>query len=262
MSVYAKELRLGILSWCLWTIAVLLMMSICLVLFPLIEGQEDKLADSMSDLEVLAAVLGMDKLNIGELMGFYGIECRIILGLGGGFSAALAGASILEAEERDHTAGFLFTHPVGRVSVLTQKLFALITQIVAMNAVVVGGDMLAAHFIKVEFQMHQFLLLHGAYLAMQLEIAGICFGISAFIRKGSTGIGMGLALLFYSMDIAYSITEKAAPLRHVTPYAYCIAGDILMESELDVELMGIGMAAALVCVVIGYVKYVRKDLAV
>jgi ABC-2 type transport system permease protein len=50
---------------------------------------------------------GMDKLNFGEFMGYFGIECGNVLGLGGALFAALAGISALAKEEKDRTAEFL-----------------------------------------------------------------------------------------------------------------------------------------------------------
>ena len=35
-----------------------------------------------------------------------------------------------------------------------------------------------------------------AYFFLQVELAGICFGISAFLRRGSIGIGLGIATAY------------------------------------------------------------------
>ena len=42
----------------------------------------------------------------------------------------------------------------------------------------------------------EILLLHLAYSLLQIEIASICFGISAFLRKGSLGVGLVLRSYF------------------------------------------------------------------
>ena len=44
-------------------------------------------------------------------------------------------------------------------------------------------------------------LLHLAYYLLQLELAAICFGISAFMRRGSVGAGLGVAALMYFVNI-------------------------------------------------------------
>ena len=89
-----------------------------------------------------------------------------------------------EAEEGNDTADFLRTFPISRAAVLTQKLFALFTQVIALNAVVMGAGLLTTGILNNTLDMRCFILLHIKYLIMQLEVSGICFGISAFIKMG------------------------------------------------------------------------------
>ena len=261
MTIYIKELKQSFKSLCIWTASIAFMMLVCILLFPEMKGEMDSVSDVFANMGGFTAAFGMDKLNFGELMGFYGIECGNVLGIGGGFFAALAGVSALANEEKERTAEFLLTHPVSRISVVTQKLFAVIIQIVAMNAIVVATSVACAAAIGEQFQMKEFLLLHIAYLIMQLEIACICFCISAFIRRGSIGIGLGLALGLYFMNIVCNISEQAEFLKYITPYAYSDASNIISESKLEVNLIIIGAAIAAVGIVVAYIKYTEKDIA-
>ncbi len=85
-------------------------------------------------------------------------------------------------------------------------------------------------------------------MLMQFEIAGICFGISAFLRKSGLGIGIGIACLMYFLNIIANISEDARFLKYVTPFGYTegyvIPGMIIMV---------IGIIAA-------YIKYTKKDI--
>ncbi len=261
MTIYRKELKQAAKSWSIWTCAIAFMMLICVLMFPEMKNEMDSVSDVFANMGGFTAAFGMDKLSFGELMGFYGIECGNILGIGGGFFAALAGISLLANEEKERTAEFLLTHPVSRTSVLTQKLLSVITQIITMNAVIIAVSLLSAALIGEEFKLQEFFLLHIAYLIMQLEIACICFGISAFIRRGSIGIGLGLALALYFMNIICNISEQASFLKYITPYAYSDASKIISEAKLEPGLIGIGCGIAAAGVVIGYLKYTGKDIA-
>lgn len=261
MTIYIKELRQSLKSFCIWTAAIAFMMLVCVLMFPEMKSEMDSVSDMFANMGSFTAAFGMDKLNYGELMGFYGIECGNVLGIGGGFFAALAGISILANEERERTAEFLLTHPVSRYSVITQKLLSVITQVVLMNIAVSGVSAAAAAIIGEEFQMKEFVLLHAAYLIMQLEISCICFGISAFVKRGSIGIGLGLALVLYFMNIVSNISDKAEFLRYITPYAYSDASSIISESQLEMNLIIIGLAISVAGVVTAYLKYNKKDIA-
>lgn len=261
MTIYIKELKQAGKSWCIWTCSIAFMMLICIMMFPEMKNEMDSVTDVFANMGGFTVAFGMDKLSFGELMGFYGIECGNIIGIGGGFFAALAGIAVLANEEKERTAEFLLTHPVSRCSVLTQKLLSVLTQIIGMNVIVAGVSLITTAAIGEELAMEEFWLLHLAYLLMQLEIGCICFGISAFIKRGSIGIGLGLALALYFMNIICNISEQAEALKYITPYAYAEASNIISESEIDFGLVGIGMAFALAGIVVGYFKYARKDIA-
>ena len=181
MTIYIKELKQSFKSLCIWTASIGFMMLVCILLFPQMKSEMDSVSSIFANMGGFTAAFGMDKLSFGEIMGFYGVECGNVLGIGGGFFAALTGISALAKEEKEHTAEFLLTHPVSRFSVVTQKLLSVLTQIVILNLVVVGVSLISTATIGENPAMKQFILLHTAYLIMQIEIACICFGISAFI---------------------------------------------------------------------------------
>lgn len=260
MTIYKKELKQSIKSFCIWTASIAFMVLICIMIFPEMKNEMDSMSDFFSNMGSFTTAFGMDKLNFGDLMGFYGIESGNIIGLGGGFFAALIGISALAKEEREHTAEFLLTHPVSRASVVLQKLLSVITQLMIMNLAVVLTSLLSAKIINESFQMKEFLLLHAAFLIMQIEIACICFGISAFLRHGSIGIGLGIALALYFANIICNISEQAEFLRYITPYAYAEPSNILTEATLDIKLLIPGILYAITGIILAYIKYTKKDI--
>lgn len=261
MTIYIKELKQSFKSLCIWTASIAFMMLVCVLLFPEMKGEMDSVSSIFANMGGFTAAFGMDKLSFGQLMGFYGIECGNVLGIGGGFFAALAGISVLANEEKERTAEFLLTHPISRISVIAQKLLSVLTQVIVLNLVVVGVSLISAAAIDESFEMKEFMLLHIAYLIMQLEISCICFGISAFIRRGSIGIGLGLALAFYFMNLVCNMTEQAEFLRYITPYAYAEASNIISEGKLDTLLIVIGIIIAVIGAAVGFIRYSKKDIA-
>ena len=111
MTILKQELKRGKLSLLIWTLSIGFMVLICMMMFPEMKGKTDSVSDMFSSMGSFTAAFGMDKISLGEIMGFYGIECGNILGLGGAFFAGLLGISALANEEKNHTAEFLLTHP-------------------------------------------------------------------------------------------------------------------------------------------------------
>ena len=195
------------------------------------------------------------------MIGYYSVECGNILGLGGAFFASLAGVSILSKEEKEKTAEFLLTHPVSRARVVTEKLAALAIQITAMNLILLAFSLLSIQLIGERIPLKEVLLLHGAFYLLQLELAGICFGLSAFLRRGSVGIGIGLAAMMYFLNLIANLTDRARFLKYLTPFGYCEGADILEKGRLNIGFCLTGMLFACAGIAAAYWQYVRKDIA-
>ena len=120
MAIYHKEMKQSLKSLCIWTASIASMMLLCILLFPEMKSEMNSVSNIFANMGGFTAAFGMDKLSFGTIMGFYGIECGNIMGLGGGFFAALIGITALANDEKEHTAEVLLPHPVSRCSVVTQ----------------------------------------------------------------------------------------------------------------------------------------------
>ena len=179
MTIVKHELRQGKTTLLIWTAAIAFLLMICIFIFPEIQGDMDTMGALFGSMGSFTAAFGMDRLNFGTLIGFYAVECGNILGLGGAFFASLTGVSILSKEEKDRTAEFLLTHPVSRVRVVTEKLAALLIQITAMDLMILALSLVSMRLIGESIPWKEVMLMHGAYFLLQLELAGVCFGIPA-----------------------------------------------------------------------------------
>ena len=208
-----------------------------------------------------SAAFGMDKINFGEFIGFFGVECGNVLGLGGAFFAALTGISALSKEEREHTAEFLLTHPVSRQSVIAQKLVSVIAQIAVLNAAAIAITVLSTIIIGEEPDIKPLALIFAAHLIMQLETAVICFGISAFIGRGGLGLGLGLAAAFYFLNIIANLTESAEFLKYITPFGYTDSADIIANGQIEIKYLAVGTVFTVIGTGAAFGKYGRKDIS-
>ena len=102
--------------------------------------------------------------------------------------------------------------------------------------------------------------MHLAYYLLQLELAGVCFGISAFLRHSSMGIGLGIAIITYFMNLIANLTDSTEFLKYITPFGYCEGADIIEEGSLDITLVAIGAAIGICGIIAAYLKYAKKDI--
>ena len=260
MTVFRKELRAGAVSFLVWSAAVGGLMAVCVGMYPSFAGSMDDMSALFAGMGDFSAAFGLDKLQFGTILGFYGTECGNILGLGGAFYAALTAMGMLAGEEGSHTAEFLLTHPVSRLRVAGEKLAALAVLVVALNLVCLACGAGGILLIGEDADWGGLLRYHGALLLMQLEVGGLCFGLSALLRRGGLGLAMGLAGLLYFAGLLVNLDQGLDWLRFVTPYYYADAARVFAgEGLAGPVLAGCGLGA--LGAGFGLWWYRRKDIA-
>lgn len=244
----------------IWSVVIGGMLMLCLLLYPELGKEAKAMEEVVKNMGGFTAAFGMDRLSYGDLMGFYGIYGGCMLGIGGIFFSAVLGTGMLAKEEKEHTAEFLLTHPAGRGKVFAEKFAAMLAQMLMLNLFVILFSIVSFGIIGEKPDWETFLLFHAAQVLMQLEILCICYGVSAFLKRGSVSVGIGAAALLYFLGVFGNITEKAEAVRYITPYAYADAADIIPDAALDGKLIALGMAYAVMGIGIGYRHYIRKDI--
>ena len=260
MTLIKHEIKQGKISFMIWTASIGVLMMICIFLFPEMKSQMEDVSDVFSSMGSFTEAFGMDRLNFGTLIGFYAVECGNILGLGGAYYASLCAVGILGKEEKDRTAEFLLTHPVSRGRIVTGKLFAVFGQIMAMNLIIYALSTGSIAAIGEKIPWKELNLLHFTYFLLQMELAGICFGISAFLRKGGVGVGLGIAAMMYFLNLVANIAGTAEFLKYLTPFGYAEGADLVANGAPDGGMTAVGLVFGAAGVILAYLEYCRKDI--
>ena len=260
MTIFFHELKRSRVSLLIWSGAVAFMLGVCVLIYPEMKTQMGDISAMFANMGSFSAAFGMDKINFGSFIGFFGVECGNVLGLGGALFASIVGISALAKEEKEHTAEFLLTHPVSREKVLTEKLLAVFAQIIIFNLVSVLVTVISIFIVGESADTKTMLLLFLAYFIMQIEIAAVTFGISAFLKGNGLGIGLGFAILLYFLNIISNLTEAAKILKYITPFGYTDGADIIANSSIEVKYLAVGISFAVLGILVAFLKYRKKDI--
>ena len=95
MTILKKELKASLISLIIWSVALSFMLGVCIIIYPEMSKQMGEISEMFADMRAFSSAFGMDSLNFGEFMGYFGIECGNTLGLGGAIFAAIP----IEADE-------------------------------------------------------------------------------------------------------------------------------------------------------------------
>lgn len=261
MTLLFHELRKNRISLLIWTAAITFMLGVTIVIFPEMAGQMGEMENMFAEMGAFTEAFGMDRINFGEFIGYFGIECGNVLGMGGAFFAAVVGIVALSSEESHNTAEFLLSHPISRAKIVGLKLLSVIMQIVVLNLVVIGIVVLLTAVIIDNPPYKTMLLIFLAYFILQLQIAFICFGASAFIKSNAIGLGIGVGFMFYMTNILSNITDDLKLLKYLTPFAYTDSADIITNNHLTYKYLFVGIAFAALGIALAFIKYTKKDIA-
>lgn len=261
MTLFLHEIKRNKLSLIIWSAALAWMLGICVIIYPEMQTQMGDLGAMFSDMGAFSDAFGMDMLNFGEFMGYFGVEIGNSLGLGGALLAGIVGITALSKEERDGTAELLLTMPVSRTRIVAEKLLFSAFHILVVNLACVIVSVAGILAIDVDADAGKIALIFLANFIMQLEIMAITFGISAFLTKGAMGIGIGISFGLYFLNILANLAEEIEFVGKITPFGYANSGYIIEHGKIEILPLIIGILLSALGIAVAFEKYTKKDIS-
>lgn len=259
--IIKHELKANLKSFLIWTIIIAGMDFCFMLMYPSLQDSMIEATKVYANMGTFTTAFGMDRLSMAEPLGFYGVYVGAILSLGGALFSAIVGTGIVSKEEGGHTSEFLYTLPYSRINIVLQKVVAVFIVILAFDVVNLLLGLLSFPLINAEFGLKEILLYHLAQFMMHFEIAAIGILLSAFTKKINIGIGLGIALLLYFLDMMSRVLEQLKFAKYFTPFYYANAADVMVHRGIEQPLVWIGVGTTLICILLGIWYYNKRDLA-
>lgn len=260
-TIYKREMMSYVKTFLIWVICVAGMGFGCILLYSTMQADMEEMAEGFASMGAFADAFGMSTLSIGTLTGFYATEVGTIHGLGGCMFAAIVSTVMLSKEEDGHTGEFLLSLPVSRGKVIWAKWLAVMSLVILFNvisALVYAGGFGILHE---EIPVREFLLFHSFQTILDLEVSAICFAVSSFMKRNKLGVGLGMVLVLYAVDMIARVVPDIEKVRCISPFSYANAAELMSGEDIYGAGLAIGIPVLLVCVVLAYVTYVRRDIA-
>lgn len=260
-TIYKQEIKNYIKTLLIWGIAVGGMGFCCIMLFSSVKESMGEMAESFASMGAFSDAFGMSQLSIATLEGFFATEVGTIHALGGAMFAAVIGTVMLSKEEDGHTSEFLFSLPITRGRVIIAKGCAVTSLIFLFNVLCIFFYLFGIFLLGEEMAMNKFFLYQGMQLFMHLEIAAICYAVSAFMKKNKLGTGLGIVLLFYVYDLMARVIPDLSDYKVISPFSSANAADIFSSGQIEKTATLLGAAVLIVSISIAYMGYTKRDLA-
>ena len=260
-AIFKNEWKSGFKSLLIWALSVGGMGLICILLYKSMEDSMAGMAESFASMGAFSDAFGMSTLSIATLKGYFATEIGTIHALGSSFFAASIATIILSKEEDAHTAEFTFVLPVSRPKIIAMKFAAVLMNLVCFTAIcalfyLAGFVGLGETEIGGEFAA--FMLLQ---LMMNVEVAAICFVISAVSKKNRLGLGISVAMLLYVYDLMARVVPDLKDVMFLSPFSYANATTIFSNAKPETAALLLGGFVILGMTGIAGIIYARRDLA-
>lgn len=261
MTLLKHEIGQNRKTLLIWTLCIGFACFGCILLFESLEESMEQMAGAYAQMGAFSTALGLDRLSVSTMNGFYAAEVALMFAIGGAMFAAMTGAAIVSKEEEGHTSEFLNTLPLGRGYIIGWKYAAMALLIFLFNLICVIW-ILAGFAAAGEMPDRKaFTLYHGAQMLMQLEVGSICFLASAFFKRKQIGAALGFAVLLYMMDLMCRIVPDIEGLKYVTPYYFSNATDIFTTGSVDGKMLAVSVCVTALCACMAAFVYRKRDLA-
>ncbi|MFZ5353803.1 MAG: ABC transporter permease subunit [Bacillota bacterium] len=266
MILFKREFNRNLKALIIWTAIMAGLMLMMLSIYPQFAKQQETIDQMMKAFpEAMVKAFNMDKLSMKDVLGFYAIECYLMLTLFGSIYAAMLGAGILSKEENEKTIEFLLSKPISRSSILTQKLLLVTANLVIFNGLIAIVNLIGFSFTKDNnLDMTAFALLTAGPLLMHIVFAVIGFMISCLVRKSRNILTISLGLVFgtYFFSIMASMSEKFEFLKYLSPFKYVDSADLIINKSIKPLYLAIMLGVIIISTAASFFIYNRKDIAV
>jgi len=262
MNIYLHELKSLRKSTIIWTCALI---ALALLYFSVYSGLAKDAADFKKLLSgypaQLRAALGISLDNITSLLGFYSMVFSFIT-LGGAIQAMNLGVSILSREARERTTDFLLVKPVSRQAIVSAKLLAALTMLLATNVVYYAAALIFATMVKTaDFSFQVFFMINLTLFFVQLMFLAIGLVVSVFFKqlKSVLPISLGVVFGFYIIGAIIATGNNDAE-RFVSPFKYFDINYIINNARYEPPYLFAGAAIVIAAIAATYAIYTKKDI--
>lgn len=261
LTLLKHELKSGWKAFAIWVLSVAGMGFLCILLFTSMEESIQDVASSFADMGAFSAMFGLSELSMATLSGFFATEIGVIHALGSAMFAASIATVILSKEEANHYGEFTFSLPVAKSKIVIGKYLSLLIRAVMFSLICAFVYFLGAACISGDLDVKKTIVFMCMQCVMNIEIMSVCFLISAFSKTNKLGIGIGVAMLLYMLDLLSRAIPKLSDVKLLTPFSYSNSTDIFLGREFNALAIGFGIAVIVIASVAGIAVYTKRDLA-
>lgn len=262
MNIFVRELKANRKALIIWSVCMVLLIVSGMGKYTAYSGG-GATGDVFAKMPTtLKALLGFGSLDVTVMSGFFAV-IFLYIELTAAIHAVLLGSGIIAKEERDKTTEFLIVKPVSRFTIITQKLFAALFNIVVLNIVTLLTCIpIVASFNKSADITGEIIVFDLSLFIIQLIFLTLGALLAACIRRPKTSgsIGAGILMAGYVISKVTDINDRLNALNILSPFKYFDYAKIANGGGLNLFIVLLTILLCVVFTVTTYYFYLKRDL--
>lgn len=262
--MFKRELKINFKNFLIWTSILIVLFLIVFFMYPsIIKSDNAQMLDEMLEMfpeEVLKA-FNMDISSMDTAYGWLKTEGFVFVLIIIGVYAGILGSNILLKEESDKTIEYLNSLPIKRGTILIKKVLCGIIYIILMIAII-GIFNYIGLSLSGDFDKKQYFLLSITPLFSALPLFAITLFISTFFHKtkNTFGIGLGIVLASYFMQILSDISEVTEVFKYFTVYTLSDIRNVIVNISINNTMVVLSIVITILFILLSYIRYNKKEL--
>ncbi len=262
MNIFWQELRSYRRSTLIWIITLCVITLVFLSIYQSLSSQISTFQEVVS--RYPKALLTIINFRLEMFYTIYGYLSYIMtfIWIAGAIQAMNLGTSVISKEVSGKTADFLLAKPVSRISLLTQKLLAVLTLIVVTNIFFTGTAVLGAKlFSPGSFDMKLYILMAISLFFVQLFFLALGFVLGSVLPKIKTVITVTLPTVFVLFIISsFGAIVDRPEVYYITPFKYFDSVYLFRNGHYEYKYMIVLAVIVIASLVVSFAAYNKKDI--
>lgn len=259
-----REFKINFKSFFIWTGVLILLFLVVYAMYPsIIKSDSVEMLDEMMQMfpEEVIKMFNMDIASMDTAFGWLKTEGFVFILLIIGVYAGILGSNILIKEESDKTIEYLHSLPVKRSRILLKKVICGISYIILM-VLVTGIFNYIGLSLSGDFDKKQYIYLSITPLLSALPLFAITLFISTFFHKTKKtfGIGLGVALGSYFVQVLAEMNEVAEFLKYFTVYTLSDIRNVIVDVSINPIMLVLSLVITIIFIILSLARYDRKEL--
>ncbi|MEP6710746.1 MAG: ABC transporter permease subunit, partial [Candidatus Saccharibacteria bacterium] len=182
--------------------------------------------------------------------------------LAGAIQAMNLGVGIISREYSGKTADFLLAKPVGRSSVITQKLLATVVLLLITNVIFTVAAFTTALVVSTKsFDVTTFFLIASTLFLIQLAFLTLGALLSVVITKIRSVIAVTLPTIFAFFIIgSIGAIVGTDTVKYLTPFKFYDPAYIVQNNDYEMKFVIVELVFVILAVTATYVLFNKKDV--